>query len=154
MKTTSKPRVHDCEMLKRISIPAYRVDRYSWIVLGISWNSGETSSVTQHGICFCTSTFALILQRVCDCGRGFDWRMDLLTIYTHDSELQAIRAPPLISTIPKSPQHPLCLFQSAVSSPAVPWQRLLTVEILQLQAFRSCLHSLPYRTQQITVSCL
>jgi hypothetical protein len=33
--------------------------------------------------------------------------MDLLTTYAHDSELQAITAPPLISTIHKSPQHPL-----------------------------------------------
>jgi hypothetical protein len=30
--------------------------------------------------------------------------------------------------------------------PSVPWQRLLTVEILQLHALRSCLRSLPYRT--------
>jgi hypothetical protein len=61
--------------------------------------------------------------------------MDLLTTYTHDSELQAITAPPLISTIHKSPQHLLSLFQPAVSLPLVPWQRLLTVEILQLHAF-------------------
>jgi hypothetical protein len=40
--------------------------------------------------------------------------MDLLATYTHDSELQAITAPPLISTIHKSPQHPLSLFQPAV----------------------------------------
>jgi hypothetical protein len=38
-------------------------------------------------------------------------------------------------------------FSSLLSSPAVPWQRLLTVEILQLHALRSSLHSLPYRTQ-------
>jgi hypothetical protein len=63
--------------------------------------------------------------------------MDLLTTYTYDSELQAITAPPLISTIHKSQQHPLSLFQPAVSSPAVPWQRLLTVDILQLHALRS-----------------
>jgi hypothetical protein len=40
--------------------------------------------------------------------------MNLLTTYTHDSELQTITAPPLISTIHKSPQHPLSLFQPAV----------------------------------------
>jgi hypothetical protein len=34
-----------------------------------------------------------------------------------------------------------------VSSPAVPWQRLLTVEILQLHAIRSSCHSRPCRTQ-------
>jgi hypothetical protein len=36
--------------------------------------------------------------------------MDLLTTYTHDSQLQATTAPPLISTIHKSPQHQLSLF--------------------------------------------
>jgi hypothetical protein len=72
--------------------------------------------------------------------------MDLLTNYTDKSELQVITAPRLISTIYKSPQHPLIPFQPAVPSPAVPWQRLLTMEILQLHALMSYLHSLPYRT--------
>jgi hypothetical protein len=76
--------------------------------------------------------------------------MDLLTTYTHDSELQAITESPLISTIHKLPQNPLRLFQPAVSSPAVPWQRLLTVAILQLYTSRSFLLSLPYRTQITT----
>jgi hypothetical protein len=53
----------------------------------------------------------------------------------------------LISTIHKSPQHTLSLFQPAVSSSAVPWQRLLTVDSTQLHALRSSLHSLPCRTQ-------
>jgi hypothetical protein len=43
--------------------------------------------------------------------------LDLLTSYTHDSELQAVTAPPLISTINKSPQLPLSLFQPA----SLPW---------------------------------
>jgi hypothetical protein len=72
--------------------------------------------------------------------------MDLLTDYTHDSELQPNTAPPLISTIHKSPQYPLNLFQPAVSSPAVPWQWLLTVDILHLHALKTSLHRLPYRT--------
>jgi hypothetical protein len=50
--------------------------------------------------------------------RGFG--LDLLATYTHDWELEAITAPPLISTIHKSPQNPLSLFQPAVPSPAVP----------------------------------
>jgi hypothetical protein len=70
--------------------------------------------------------------------------MHLLTTHTHDSERQAITAPPLRSTIHKSPQHPLSLFQSAVSSPAVPWQRLLRVEILQLHTLNSSLQRHPY----------
>jgi hypothetical protein len=53
----------------------------------------------------------------------------------------------LICTIHKSPQHRLSFFQPAVSSSAVPWQRLLKVEILQLNALRSSLHSLPFRIQ-------
>jgi hypothetical protein len=73
---------------------------------------------------------------MCDYRRGLDWPMDLLTTYTHDSELQAIAAPPLIFTFHKSPQHPLSLFQPAVASPAVLWQRLLTVEIRQPHALR------------------
>jgi hypothetical protein len=72
--------------------------------------------------------------------------MDLLTTYIYHSELQVITVPPLISKTHKSPQHPLSLFQRAVCSPAVPWQRLLTVEILQLNALRSYLHSLTCRT--------
>jgi hypothetical protein len=70
--------------------------------------------------------------------------MDLLTTYTHDSELQALAAPSPISTIHK-PQHPLSLPQSAVSSPAVPWQRLLTEKIFQLHTLKFSLHTLRYR---------
>jgi hypothetical protein len=78
-----------------------------------------------------------------------DWKMDLLTTYIHDSEIQAITAPPLISTIHKLPQHPLSLFHSVMSLPAVPWQRHLTVEILQLHAHKSSIHRLPYRTDWV-----
>jgi hypothetical protein len=42
--------------------------------------------------------------------RGSDWCMDLLATYIRNSELQVITAPPLNSTIHKSPQHPLSLF--------------------------------------------
>jgi hypothetical protein len=37
----------------------------------------------------------------------FNWILDLLTTYTHYSELKAITAPFLIATIHKSPQQPL-----------------------------------------------
>jgi hypothetical protein len=39
---------------------------------------------------------------VCDCRRGLDWILDLMTNYTHDSEPQVIRAPTLVSTVHKS----------------------------------------------------
>jgi hypothetical protein len=76
-----------------------------------------------------------------DYRRGSDWWMDLLTTYTHNSKLQAITASPLISTIHRSPQHPLSIFQPAVSPPAAPRQRLLTGEILQLHGLKFYLHS-------------
>jgi hypothetical protein len=85
--------------------------------------------------------------RVCDYRRRMDWWMDLLITCIRHSELQAITAPPLISTIYKPPQHLLSLFQPAVSSSAVPWQRHLTVEILQLHVHRSSCHSRPCRAQ-------
>jgi hypothetical protein len=50
---------------------------------------------------------------VFDYRRGLDWWIDLLTTYTHHSELQAVTTPPLISTIHKSPQHPLSLFPAS-----------------------------------------
>jgi hypothetical protein len=43
-----------------------------------------------------------------------DWWMDLLATYTHHSELQVITELSLISTLNKSPQHLVCLFQPAV----------------------------------------
>jgi hypothetical protein len=50
---------------------------------------------------------------MCDYRLGLDLWMDLLTTYAHKSrDLQAITAQPLISTIHKSPQHPLILFQN------------------------------------------
>jgi hypothetical protein len=61
--------------------------------------------------------------RVCVTIDGvLDWILDLLTTYTksYDSDLQAITASPLVSTIHTSPQHPLSLFQLVVSS-AVSW---------------------------------
>jgi hypothetical protein len=80
---------------------------------------------------FLTFTFWYSGTYECDSRWGLDSWLDLLTTLTHDSELQAITAPSLISTICKSPLHPLSLFQSVVSSLAVSLQRLLTVMILQ-----------------------
>jgi hypothetical protein len=42
-----------------------------------------------------------------------EWILDLLTTYTHHSQLKVITALSLISTLYKSPQQPLCLFQPA-----------------------------------------
>jgi hypothetical protein len=73
-------------------------------------------------------------------------------ILIHDSELRAMTVPLLISTIHNSPQHMLSPFQPAMSSPVVPWQWILTLEILQFHVLRSYLHSLPCRT--LSNNCL
>jgi hypothetical protein len=69
-----------------------------------------------------------------------------LTTCTHHSDLQVIIILSLISTLYKSPQHLLSLFRPALSSLAVPWQLLLTAEILQLHALMSSYHSRLCRT--------
>jgi hypothetical protein len=87
----------------------------------------------------------LILSHICGCvtidGVWICWQL-----VPQDSELEVITLPPLISTIHKWPQHLLSLFQPAVSSPFIPLQLLLRVEILQLPMLRSFLHWLQYRT--------
>jgi hypothetical protein len=75
------------------------------------------------------------------------WIGEWVTTYTHRLELHVITALSLISTLYKSPQHPLSPFQPAESSSAIPWQRLLTVENRQPPALRSFLHSRRCRTQ-------
>jgi hypothetical protein len=66
-------------------------------------------------IILCTPSFPVISLKILsrfwgvtkDC---LNWWMDLLTTYTHHSEIQAVTLLLLISTIHKSPQHPLSLF--------------------------------------------
>jgi hypothetical protein len=73
-----------------------------------------------------------MLSRVwSDYRRGFG--LDLSTNYTHNSELQVsdYNAIANLHALP-SLQHTISFFQPAVSSPAFPGYRLLTVEILQL----------------------
>jgi hypothetical protein len=67
---------------------------------------------------------------------------DSFTFLTHDSWLRLIIAPSLISTLCKSLQYMVSLF-SLLSSPVIPWKRLLTMEILQLLCWLHRL-SLPY----------
>jgi hypothetical protein len=80
-----------------------------------------------------------------DSRRGFG----LHIAFIDHSKIQATTAPSLISTIHKSPQHLLSIFQPAVSSPTVPCQWLLTVEILPLHALKFSLHSLPHSTHSV-----
>jgi hypothetical protein len=76
--------------------------------------------------------------------------LDLLTTYTHHSELHVTTALPLISTLYKSPQHPLSLFPTRCVCISRFLVTALTMEILQLRAFRLYLRSLPCRTQLST----
>jgi hypothetical protein len=72
----------------------------------------------------------------CDYRRGLDWWMDLLTTYSANANLHNSQ----ITTAPAK------RFSSLLPSPAIPRQRLLTLEILQLPALRSSLLWLAYRT--------
>jgi hypothetical protein len=101
----------------------------------------DTLSISFMCFIFCCWIQNYHVVREWNYRRGFNWWLVLLTTHPHDSKLQAITSSPLISTIHKSPQQPLSLFQPALSSSAVPWQRLRTLEIFQLHYF-----SLPYTT--------
>jgi hypothetical protein len=86
---------------------------------------------------------------VCDYWRGMDWLMDSLTTYTHlrttsnYSATASLRT--LQITIAAAKFFPACyVFISSSLSTA---SNLLTVEILQLHALMSYLHSLPCKTQ-------
>jgi hypothetical protein len=86
-------------------------------------------------ICSCKSyriSINTVTYDTCDYRRGLDSWPDLLITCIHHTKLQIITALSLI-TLYKS-QHTLSSFQSSVSSPAGPYQRLLTVEILQVPA--------------------
>jgi hypothetical protein len=95
---------------------------------------------------------------VCASRWGTDWTLDLLTTCIHHSELQVIRAPMLISTINRLPQHPQILFVAcyifnrrylAAASNSGDFfsfphsRRYSPSNIPKLNSF---LHSLPYRT--------
>jgi hypothetical protein len=85
------------------SIPSY-----------FSLDISQKFRIRSLGSCFSLGPYfdAILSRSLSDYRRGLDLLLPLLTIYTHDSELQAITAPPLISTTHKSPQHPLSLFSS------------------------------------------
>jgi hypothetical protein len=82
-----------------------------------------------------------------DYRRGLDRWINLLTTYTNGSELQAITAPHYPPQFTN--HHGIGFFQPAVSSAALLWQRLLTVEILQLRALKSSFHRISYRTDSV-----
>jgi hypothetical protein len=74
----------------------------------------------------------------------------------HTTRNYTYTALPLISTLYSSPQHPVSIFQPAVSSTAVSWSQLLTFEILQLQlpAVKSSLSQPAMQNScQFTVNC-
>jgi hypothetical protein len=72
--------------------------------------------------------------------------LNVFTDHLYTSFGTLITAPPLISTLYKSLQNPLNIFQPTASYPAVPWQRFLTEEILGLPVLTSFLRRLSCRT--------
>jgi hypothetical protein len=80
--------------------------------------SSSAFPCSQQTACVDKPLYCYVVWVIID--RVMDWILDWLTTYTQDSELWAITEPPLISTIHKSPQYTLSVFQTTVSSPAVP----------------------------------
>jgi hypothetical protein len=73
---------------------------------------------------------------------------------THDPELQATTASPLISTFHKSPHHLSSIFQPYMSSPSVPWYRLLTkshVSLVIIIWLKPCIWKLSLSKQLIII---
>jgi hypothetical protein len=89
---------------------------------------------------------------MCDYRLGLDWWLDLLTAYTHDSELQAITASPLIPTIHKAPQHPLNLFPIYCVFTSCSLTTASNSGDSSASRFLVHLHSLPCRTVVIVNS--
>jgi hypothetical protein len=97
-----------------------------------------TSRSTYFKILYC-NVFSLLYMGFALVNRFIDQlhtRLWTTSTYSAIADLHNLQ----ITTAPAKP------FQPAVSSPAIPWQRLLTVEILQLHALKSALHRHPYRT--------
>jgi hypothetical protein len=65
-------------------------------------------------LCYILTTTDIVTFWGCGYRRGMDWRINLLTTYTHHSQLQAILALSLISTLYK--QNTLSLRQPTVFS--------------------------------------
>jgi hypothetical protein len=94
----------------------------------------------------CCVKEALILSRFRgDYRQGLDWWMDLLTNNTYDSKVQVIIPPSIISTIQKSPQHPLSFVPAWCVSTSSSLATAFTVEIPQLRPLKSSLDGLPYK---------
>jgi hypothetical protein len=111
---------------------------HGWSRMGEGWNLGRVSGLT----------WTIILSRFGgDYRRGSDWRMDLLTTYTHHSELQVITALSLISI--------LCQTLHAKSSPAcsVFTSRFMVTALNSGDSSASVLTSLPsgeYSTAELS----
>jgi hypothetical protein len=85
--------------------------RYPLLFFHSPYRSTNILKLTWSSVLMASQKSAFILLRCRgDRRRGMDWRLDLLSTYTHDSELQVITALSLISTLYKSPKHPLNLF--------------------------------------------
>jgi hypothetical protein len=93
----------------------------------------------------------------CDYRQGVIWWMDLLTTYTHHSELQLITELSLIYILYKSPQHPLNFLPASYVFNSRSLTSALTLEIPQPPALKSYLHSRPLRNLvycQLTYSAI
>jgi hypothetical protein len=95
---------------------------------------------------------SIVMFLGCHCSWGMDWWVELLTTYTHHSELQVITALSLISTLYKSPQHPLSLFPAFCAFISHSLETASNSGDSWLHTLRFYLHSLLCRTHLSTDS--
>jgi hypothetical protein len=80
--------------------------------LSLPW-ARSVQSISHHPV---SLRSILILSRMSDYRRGLNLRLDLLTTLTHESWLQLIIVPPLISTVYQSLEHTDCSFRRNVGN--------------------------------------
>jgi hypothetical protein len=88
----------------------FTITRLTTGCTSLHWPHGSASyRYVVYVMLLCYKMHWILSWFICDYRWDLEWWLDLLTTYTQDSKLQAITAPPLISTIHKS-QHLLTLF--------------------------------------------
>jgi hypothetical protein len=84
----------------------FHTEDHPWLIYSVPQNKQSFDFLYWHKF----NQWKYCHVYVCDDRRDMDWWLDLLTTYTHHSELKVITALSLIYAICKSTKHPVSLF--------------------------------------------